>query len=71
VEVRFDDDSCQTIDEVCTSQIHLERMDDNSIWMSINGYHVWITTPRARITVTGYPNGCEEYVVKQQTPDPK
>lgn len=71
VEVRFDDESCQTIDEVCTSQIHLERMDSNSIWMNINGYHVWIRTPRAAIQVTGYPSDCTEYVVKQQSKLPE
>lgn len=70
VEVRYDDESRETIDEIVTTQIHLERMSRNAIWMSINGYHVWITTPRAQITITGSPEGCAPFVVKRGTAEP-
>lgn len=41
VEVRFDDDTCQTVDEIVTTQVHLEMMDTDACWMDINGVHVW------------------------------
>ena len=61
VEVRYDDETCQTIDEVVTPDIHLERMDINKVWLSVNGFHIWITTgPRAAISITGSPDDCHE-----------
>lgn len=59
VEVRYDDATRTDVDEICTTQLHLERMSDNQIWMEINGVHVWITTPRARVRVTCFPDTAE------------
>lgn len=44
VEIRRDSDNA--IDEVCAKDayVHLERMDDNFVWMAVNDTHVWLTS---------------------------
>lgn len=75
VEVRYhedpdDDPVSATIDEICTTQVHLEQMDDDSYWMSVCGVHVWFTasrqkgTRKLRIDVTCFPNTAQPHVVK-------
>ena len=75
VEVRYDanpdpDPDGTTLDEICTTQVHLERMDDDAIWMSIAGLHVWFHarrqpgTRKLKIDVTCFPSSCKPYVVK-------
>lgn len=80
VEVRYDrtpegldlrdDYDRRPVDEICTTQTHLEMMDEDACWMSICGLHVWIRAIRVkgqrklRLVVTCFPSGCTPYVVK-------
>lgn len=78
VEVRYDevsgDPDRRTVDEICTTQIHLERMDRDTYWMSVCGLHVWFRVEMVAIAgkrnrqpelrVTCYPSSCTPYVVK-------
>lgn len=60
IAVRYDDPARTTVDEILTTQVHLERLDYNHIWMTIAGLHVNIRAGRdGRITVTCSPEDCE------------
>lgn len=60
IEVRYDDPACTKVDEILTTQVHLERLDYNHIWLRIAGLHVNIRAGRdGRITVTCSPEECE------------
>ena len=63
IEVRYDDEKRETVDEICTTQVHLEGMDTNKVWMLINGVHVWFTS-RTAITVTCDPDTAEPVEVE-------
>lgn len=76
VEVRYDHEQATadpeqwTVDEICTTQVHLEQMDVDATWMSINGLHVWLRAVRVKgdrrphLVVTCFPDDCEPYIVK-------
>ena len=75
VEVRYDgpdytdDDGCLTVDEIVMPGLHLEAMDEDSVWMDVGGLHVWFRAMRVkgrrqiRLVVTCEPNACTPYVV--------
>lgn len=71
VEVRYDDESCETVDEIVTTQVHLEGMSESAVWMDINGLHVWFHAKRVKgqrepiLEVTCFPNTCTLIEVKK------
>jgi hypothetical protein len=76
VEVRYDheqespDQEAWTVDEICTTQVHLEAMDVDAVWMSICGLHVWFHATRVKgdrrphLVVRCFPSSCKPYVVR-------
>lgn len=76
VEVRYDRTQESTardewtVDEICTTQIHLEGMDQDAVWMDVCGLHVWFHAVRVKgdrrphLLVTCYPSDCKPYVVR-------
>ncbi len=77
VEVRYlrtpDEDGTPTVDEIVSTQVHLEMMNHDSCWMSINGLHVWFKAKQdegsgeLRLVVTCFPSTCEPVVVTPET----
>lgn len=71
VEVRYDDASCTTVDEIVTAGLHLEMMDEDRCWMNVNGLHVWFVARRVkgsrrlRLAVTCYADTCTPVVVEK------
>lgn len=71
VTVRYDDeltdDGRPTIDEVLAPGVHLETMDEDSCWIWVLGYHVWLRAVRVpgrrrpRLVVTGFADDCVPY----------
>jgi hypothetical protein len=76
VEVRYDDEQqstdpdAWTVDEICTTQVHLEAMDQDAVWMEVCGLHVWFRAVRVKgdrrphLIVTCFPDAATPYVVR-------
>lgn len=76
VEVRYDhhqtenDPTQWTIDEICTTQLHLEGMAQDAVWMEVAGVHVWFRAVRVKgdrtphLLVTCFPDAATPYVVR-------
>ena len=64
VEVRYDTDACTTIDEICTTQLHLEMDDTDSAYMILNGLRVTIwAVKRGVLSITAEPESCTPFTV--------
>lgn len=75
VTVRYDEpsrlDGQRTVDEIITTQMHMERMDEDELWMDVNGLRVTFYAEHARpgqqrlrLVVVCEPEECE--LVREQ-----
>lgn len=67
VEVRMNPPElgANTVDEICTDEIHLEQMDSNHYWMRINNV-VFDFYARGKITLTYEADGAKEFTVSRE-----
>ncbi len=61
-----DDTGQPVVDEILTSQVHVEMMDESNCWADICGLRVWIRAMRVtgqrepRLVITASPESCHE-----------
>lgn len=61
-----DDGGQRAVDEILTSQVHMEMMDESNCWMDVLGLRVWIRAMRVkgqaspRLVITASPESCHQ-----------